>query len=397
MRTLYLDCFGGASGDMILGALLDLGAPFEAAVSVPSRLGLEGVEVRVGKSRRSGLSCTDLKVFHSPGGHVGSLGGIKSILDAGELSEEVYKKSLDAFERLARAEGEIHGAAAEEVHFHEVGSPDTFVDIVGVMACLEHFGWPPVYASPLPLGGGSVDCGHGEYPLPSPATLKLLENAPVYQLPEPGERVTPTGAALLATVVRAFGPLPPMVVEKSGYGMGDRETPGRPNLLRAVLGRATEGAPGASRFPFETDRVEVLECDVDDASPEILGRLFESAIERGALDVVFTAAQMKKGRPGTTIRVLSPPGRRDELIRLIFEETTTFGVRLRREERKILARRSVAVSTEYGTIRVKVGEAGGEIFQLSPEYEDCRKAAEAHGVSVKKVYHSAVKSCKVIY
>src|SRR5689334_3872557 len=332
---------------------------------------------------------------------------IRKLIVKSSLSSWVKKKSVAVFRRIAAAEGKIHGRPPEQVHFHEVGAVDSIVDIVGTCIALETLGKPRVLAAPVVEGTGWVDCAHGRFPVPAPATLAILgaRGIAITQGDEPHELVTPTGAALLAEFVEEFGPMSGLVAEKIGFGLGTRDNQTRPNVLRAVLGKALESSLQAVPHPkqakawtptldWETDRVAVLETNLDDINAEILGNFVEQALAAGALDVFHTPVQMKKNRPGVLLTVLCAEADADKFSEMFLRETTAFGVRRHTAERRKLAREFAEVQTPFGSVTVKLGKLDGKVIQASPEYESCRKAAQAAGAPIKEVYEAARKAAK---
>jgi uncharacterized protein (TIGR00299 family) protein len=333
--------------------------------------------------------------------------GIKKLIGRSKLSSWVKRKSLAVFQRVAEAEAKIHGLPPERVHFHEVGAVDSIVDIVGACVALEVLGKPRVLASAVTEGVGWVDCAHGRFPVPAPATLAILgaRGIGVTQCEEPHELVTPTGAALLAEFAESFGPMQGLVAERIGFGLGTRENKTRPNVLRAVLGRLStlnssarrseaETAQLSTCLDWETDTIAVLETNLDDINAEILGHFVEKALGAGALDVFHTPIQMKKNRPGVLLTVLcSEPGA-DKFAEMILRETTAFGVRRTLAERRKLRRESTSVKTRFGGVAVKLGRLDGEVVQVAPEFESCRKVAQQARVPVKQVYEAAVRALR---
>jgi uncharacterized protein (TIGR00299 family) protein len=317
---------------------------------------------------------------------------------AGGLSDWVREKAIAVFERVAVAEGKIHGVAAGEVRFHEVGAVDSIVDIVGGCAALEILGRPRVLAAEPVDGRGWIDCAHGRFPIPAPATLEILaaRRVALTQCEEPHEMITPTGAALLAEFAEAFGLMRELVAEKIGYGLGARDNPSRPNALRAVLGESSAEcrAPSAEggAHDWETDRIVVLETNLDDINAEILGNFMEKALAAGALDVFHTAIQMKKNRPGVLLTVLCAEGEADKFSELLARETSAFGIRRYAAERRKLRREFVTVQTRHGSVTVKVGRLDGKVLQAAPEFESCRKLAEQAKVPLKEVYEAALRA-----
>jgi len=380
-RIVYVDAASGASGDMILGAVVDLGLPLEELRAELGRLSLSGYRLEASRVSRSGLRATKVDVVAEEAAPAHRhLRDILGLVDASTLDPEVKERAAALFRRLAEAEGAVHGTSPEKVHFHEVGALDSIVDIVGGVIALRWLRGARIVSSPLNLGTGTVEMSHGTFPVPPPATAALVKGVPVYGAGE-GELLTPTGALLLTAHVTEWGPLPPMRIEKAGHGAGTRETRGRPNVLRLLVGE--EDAPAG-------DRVLVLETEIDDAAPQLLGPLLERLLAAGALDAFFTPVQMKKGRPGVLVTVLAPPSARGAIEERLFQETTTLGVRWQEWSRTVLERETATVDTAYGPIRVKIGRRGATVYNAWPEFEDCQRAAEAKGVAVKQVLAEAV-------
>ena len=354
------------------------------------KLGLAGCSVEAERIVKQGLAATQVTVVDGEGDAAPhrSLGTIRGIIEAAGLSEPVTRRSVAAFTRLAEAEAGVHKCAVEKVHFHEVGAVDAIVDIVGAMAALDDLGVGRVVCSPIPTGSGTVTCAHGVLPVPAPATVELLRGVPLAECDEVGELITPTGAAVLTTVADSFGRLPAMAIDRVGYGAGRREGQHRPNLLRVILGEAVADSEG--------DEIVVLEANIDDASPEVLGYAIERLMEAGALDAYAVPIYMKKSRPATLLTVLAEPGAVAELEAVLFAETTTFGVRRHTAQRSKLLREVVTVETPYGAIGVKVGRRGGEVVTAAAEYEDCRSAAQRHGVALRVVMDAAGRAWGVL-
>ena len=416
MRIGYLECFSGISGDMLLGALVDAGVPFACLEETAAALGV-GARLEMRKVRRGGLAATKVDVIapeqahdshaeHSHGGgtHEGqahqhshpheqphahtahrSLSTILEIIRSAPLAERVKVRSMRAFQLLGEAEAAIHSIPVERVHFHEVGAVDTIVDIVCAAAGAEALGVARWLASPLNVGSGTVLCQHGTLPVPAPATLALLGDAPVYSAGTPMERVTPTGAAVLRMLDVCYAPLPAMRILKAGYGAGGRETPGQPNLLRLLVGEESSDAA--------EDSIAVIETVIDDCNPQVLAYVSEKLLAAGAWDVYRVAVQMKKGRTGVAMTVLCRPDLVSALQELLFSETTTIGLRWRLENKVALAREFVEVETSRGRVRIKIARwASGKIANASPEYEDCRKIAGEHSVPLKQVMEEAMRA-----
>ena len=395
MRIAYFDCFSGISGDMALGALIDAGAGLDRLTSELDKLAIEGCRVRAEKVSKRGISATDVTVDHEDSAHrPRGFAQIAALIEAGGLSERVKAKSIAIFRRLGEAEAKIHGRDIEEIHFHEVGAVDAIVDIVGVCICLDLLGVERVHASSIPTFHGSVDTAHGTLPLPSPAVIELLKGAPWRELGVEGEIVTPTGAAILAELVASYGPMPAMNVESVGYGAGKSDF-GIPNVLRVIVGEALPcQTEDGSAFPVTgeggVEEVVLLETNIDDISPQIYEVLMDRLLAAGALDVYLTPVQMKKNRPAVLVTVMCAPAEVNRMSEIIFEETSTIGIRIDRRSRICLAREFATVETRFGPIRVKVARKAGQLLNAQPEYEDCKQAAAAHRVPVKLVRDAAL-------
>ncbi len=382
MTIAYFDCFSGISGDMTLGALIGVGADPDRLREGLAALGLSGYRIEIGRKTSGYIEATDVRVVleetHHP--HDRRLTQILETIQVAGLSEEVKRTAQGIFQRLAEAEGKVHGYSPEEVHFHEVGALDAIIDIVGAALCLEMLGWPKVVASPMPTFHGYARGAHGVFPLPAPATAEILRGVPWRELGIEGELVTPTGAAIIREIATEFGPLPAMRVERIGYGSGKSEFE-IPNALRVMIGQETAPqSPGA---------VAVVETNIDDLNPQFYETAMERLFAAGALDVFLTPIQMKKNRPGTLLSVICEPAGTEAIATVILAETSTLGVRISRWERICLERRWEEVATEFGRIRIKIGERGSSLITASPEYEDCKRAAAAHGVPLRQVYESA--------
>jgi len=399
-RILYLDIFSGISGDMFLGALLDLGVSQRALRRELSKVHLHGYSLRARRATQRGICGLKFDVVvHSPRtlqhahgkhgthGHPAhaqrSFAEIQRLIRSSTLDASIQKRSISIFQRIAEAEAKIHGVPVGKVHFHEVGAVDSIVDIVGATVAMRELSVDKVFAREVEDGTGFIEIAHGRFPVPAPAVLEILRGVRVRQCDEPSELVTPTGAAILAEFVAGYGPMPAMEIEKIGYGLGTRELKTRPNVLRAVLGHSSLPAFQPSNV------VSVIETNIDDMNPQLFGDVMDKVFAAGALDVFYTPIQMKKNRPGTMLTVLSPPGLADRLIDLLLEHTTTFGVRVTEATRQVLDRRTRRVKTRFGVIDVKVGSRKGRVVSVTPEYESCRKAAERHRVPVKVVYAEA--------
>lgn len=439
MRIAYLECFSGVSGDMFLGALVDAGVSAQLLQETVGALGV-GAKLEVSRVVRSGISATKVDVWvdgerdmpreeywarqevshshvhhdhhehkhehehahehhhsHGESSEAGApaahrhehrgLSEIRKIISAAKISDSAKRTAFSIFEALGAAEAKIHDVPVESIHFHEVGSVDAIVDIVCAAVGVEALGVDEIVCSSLNVGGGMVKCAHGTFPVPAPATVELLKNAPVYSADVQAELVTPTGAAIVKILAKRFGAFPEMKIEKSAYGAGSRDFPGRPNVLRIVIGET------AAKITTKTqsDTISVLEANLDDLNPQVFGYVMDRLLEEGALDVFGEPVQMKKNRPGTLLTVLCKPEDADKMMQLLFSETTTLGVRRRAESRQTLARRWETVRTEWGEVRIKIASMNGTVTNYAPEYEDCRRIAEEHRVPLKTVMQEAAR------
>ena len=411
MKIATLECFAGISGDMMLGALIDAGVDAELLQEAARSLGI-GAELRVGSVVRNGIRATKVAVLehgrvaeqseeHEPGNahhdhphqhdhhaHSRNWPQIRELIEGAAIQQEAKRIALRAFELLALAEAKVHGISPEQVHFHEVGAVDTITDIVCAAVGAASLGVDEWRCSAVNVGSGFVQCAHGQMPVPAPATAELLQGVPTYAAGPQMELTTPTGAALLQALGCRFDAKDPVTVSRNGYGAGGRDPKGFANVLRLSI--ATAVPSGTRQGGVSGDRVVVLECAMDDASPQVLAHAMELALEHGALDVMSAPVSMKKGRLGTLLTVLCRPEDEDRLEKLLFRETTTLGIRRREEERVILDRAFVTVETQFGKIRVKIASAAGEVLNAKPEYEDCRRAAREHDVPLRAVMEAAV-------
>ncbi|MDR3569969.1 MAG: nickel pincer cofactor biosynthesis protein LarC [Syntrophobacteraceae bacterium] len=386
MKIAYFDCFSGASGDMILGSLLDAGLSVDRLMEELLKLRLSHFEVRVEKVSKKGIGGSQAIVDiddHHHNRHHRHLEDIEEIIGTSSLDESVKQKSLEIFRRLAEAEAKVHRTSVDHIHFHEVGAMDAIIDVVGGVAGLAAMGIERVYCSPLHVGSGTVECAHGILPVPAPATAELIKGKPFYSTGVLGELLTPTGAAILTTLSSGFGPFPAMTMEQIGYGAGTSE-PDIPNLLRVFIGEAGEDLLG-----YEKEQIVVIETNIDDMNPQLYDYLISGALDLGALDVYLTPVQMKKNRPGTLVTVTCLPQLMHRLSEFILRETTTIGLRWRLESR-IKARRSIReILTQYGPIQGKVAESDNGIINISPEYDDCKRIAREKNVPLKEVMDAA--------
>jgi uncharacterized protein (TIGR00299 family) protein len=377
VRIAYLDAFSGISGDMTVGALLDAGAPAEPLLDALRSLDT-GARFEVEKTRRGGVSASKFRVIAEAQGHAHRhLNHILDMIDRAPIAPRAKQNASDVFRRLGDAEAGVHGIPVEKVHFHEVGAADSIADIVGACVALDLLDIGEIHTSAINVGSGTVDTEHGVLPVPAPATAVLLEGKPIYARGPAVELTTPTGAAIAATLSSGFGPLPAMRIERIGHGAGDRDFADQPNVLRVLVGQRT----GAS----EATLVSVLEANIDDSSPQVLGYALERLLAAGALDASFSPLQMKKNRPGALLRVIARPEDQERLAAIVFAETSTLGLRIYPAERRVEQRRMVEVETPFGTVRMKVSGHGS----FAPEYEDCRAIALRTGTPLPQVLAAA--------
>jgi pyridinium-3,5-bisthiocarboxylic acid mononucleotide nickel chelatase len=386
MKLAYFDCFSGISGDMTLGALVDAGCDLEQLRAALRGLELTGWDLSADKVWKNGMAATHVKVKTEDQSKHRSLSAILQILKDAQLLPPVRERAAGIFTKLGEAEARVHDVPIDKIHFHEVGAVDAIIDVVGACVGFCALGIERFASSPLNVGGGTVKMAHGVLPVPAPATANLLKGKPTYSSGVQRELVTPTGAAIVSTLCDSFGPQPAMSVSAIGYGAGTAELEGQPNVLRLMIGEAAEHVvPG-----FDQD-IAVIEANLDDMNPQIYGYFLEKALAAGALDVFTTPVQMKKNRPGTLVTVLCQPADANALMSLIFAETTTFGVRTYRAQRRILPRESVKVTTSFGDVRVKLSRVNGRILHVAPEYDDCRRLAEEKNVPLQRVINEALR------
>jgi uncharacterized protein (TIGR00299 family) protein len=384
MRQAYLDCSSGLSGDMLLGAMLDAGLDARRLLTELKKIRLGFYEFKLTRAVRGHLVGARVDIRIPTQQPHRKLADVEELISQTELAESAKEKALRIFQRLAEVEGKLHGQPPSEVRFHEVGAVDAIIDIVGACIGLESLEVSELVCSPLNVGGGRVDAEHGSLPVPAPATAELLKGMPIYSSGVEGELVTPTGAAIVSTVASSFGPMPPMKLERIGYGAGEKDFPTQPNVLRLFLGESVEVVrpqPGAAG----DEVVSIIEANLDDMSPQVYGYFVEQALAAGALDVTCSAIQMKKNRPGFLVTILCTPEVSDALAQLLFEQTTTIGLRIHEARRKVLERELVSVETKFGVVRVKVARCEGKVLNVAPEYEDCQRVAREKGVPLKEV------------
>jgi len=416
-KAAYFDCFSGASGDMILGALLDAGLPLEALRGALGSLAIEHGAIGADRVIRAGVSATkfrssvsepaaavlsqhDDEHHHDHGHdhdhahththrsaehhHHHSLTEIADAIERSALSREGKDRARHLFNRLGEAEAAIHDIPLDRIHLHEVGALDSIIDIIGVVYGMEWLGIDDVTASALNVGSGTVECAHGTFPVPAPATARLLRGVPIYAGAVQAELVTPTGALLVTEYARSFGPLPAMRVDVIGYGAGDRDFKKNPNVLRLLIGEKD-----TSR---SIERIVTLECEIDDMNPQLFGPLMDRLYAVGALDVFYSPVQMKKNRPGTLVTVIAPPVRREPIAAALFAETTTIGVRYQEMMRERLEREIRTIETPVGPIRFKIASRDGRVVNAAPEFDDCARAARDRGMPIKDVQAAALKA-----
>jgi len=415
MRIAYLDCFSGISGDMFLGALVDAGVPPKVFEQAVESLGI-GARLQVSQVNRSGIAAVKVDVLgtsgaetrgragtresapHEPSAkpahshaHERGLAAIREIIRTAKVSDSAKQTAISIFERLGWAEAKVHDLPIDKIHFHEVGAVDAIADIVCSAVGAEALAVDEFVCSPLNVGGGTVECAHGTLPVPAPATVELLKGAPVYSSGIEAELVTPTGAAIVTTLVSRFAAFPAMKIERSGYGAGSRDLKEQANVLRITIGEELAASAGEDARAKQFEAIAVLEANLDDLNPQVFGYVMDRLFEAGALDVFGTPVQMKKSRPGTLLTVLAKPEDADRLSQIIFAETTTLGIRRREEQRQALARKWERVSTRFGDVRIKVASLNGTVSSYAPEYEDCRRIASEHRVPLKTVMQEAVQ------
>src|SRR6202158_1247732 len=378
MTLAYFDCFSGTGGDMTLGALLDAGCDLAQLRADLRGLQVPGWELSAEKVWKNGMPATCVRVKTEDQQKHRSLSAILQILQDSQLAPSVRDRASAIFQKLGEAEARVHDVGIEKIHFHEVGAVDAIVDIVGTCICLHALGIEKFACSPLNVGGGTAKMAHGVLPVPAPATANLLQGKPTYSNGVQKELVTPTGAAIVAALCESFGPQPPMSVTAIGYGAGTFDLEGQPNVVRIMIGEAAEKTVAC----FD-EEIAVIEANLDDMNPQIYGYFLEKALAAGALDVYTTPVQMKKNRPGTLLTVLCKPQDTNALMSLIFTETTTFGARTYRAQRRTLPREFVSVATNYGDVRIKISRVNGRILHVAPEYDDCRKLAVVFGCDVQ--------------
>ncbi|MFP4354597.1 MAG: nickel pincer cofactor biosynthesis protein LarC [Phycisphaerae bacterium] len=388
MSTAYFDCFAGAGGDMIVASLLHAGARLDVLADQLAGLGVEGYRLTTETTSRKGIQATRFIVEVDPDAprphrH---LHHITEMIDAADLPARAAQRAKETFTRLGRAEAQVHGVSLEKVHFHEVGAIDSIVDIVGACLAMEQLDLETISCGPIPLGSGTVECDHGTMPVPAPATAELVRGVPTFGGPNPGELTTPTAAALFTSLSETIGPVGEMEIEKIGYGAGTRQGANVPNVLRVLIGRSSSSG--------QADSVVQLQANLDDCTGELLGSTIQKLLQGGALDAWALPATMKKNRPGWIVSVLCSPAKVPAAEELLFRETTTMGVRKQHMSRSKLLRRVETVETAFGPVRIKLGLLGSEEVTASPEFEDCRAAAESHHVAVKEVIGAAWKAYK---
>ena len=385
----YFDCFSGISGDMTLGALMDLGVPIEWLKENLVKLPLNGFDLSVSTVHRHGVHAKQARVEVLEHDHSRHYSDIIALINNSRLPGSVKERSLDIFDRIASAESHIHGCPKDEVHFHEVGAVDAIVDIVGTALCIDYLKIDRVISSQIPLGKGFVSCQHGKLPVPAPATIEILKGIPVYGADIPHELVTPTGAAIITSLAKSFEPIPGMEIEAVGYGAGSRDLEQRPNLLRIMIGKTRGLQRGV-----QNDRLLIVETCIDDMNPEIFGFLMERLFEDGALDVYWIPVFMKKNRPGTMVQVLCRMDQKETIANRIFTETTSIGVRYYEAFRSILSREQVEIETAFGPVAIKKVKNPDGSIRVVPEYEACKRIALEKNLPLRSVYERISKEAE---
>jgi len=388
MRQAYLDGSSGISGDMFIGVLLDAGFDAKHLLDELKKLELGFFKLKRTRATRGGVTGTRFEVEVTGDHPHRHLKDIEAIIEPSSISATAKENALKIFRKLAEAEGKIHGKPATEIHFHEVGAMDAIIDIVGACVGIESLEISELVCSPLNVGGGHVQSAHGSLPVPAPATAELLQGIPIYSSGVEGELVTPTGAAIVSTLAKSFGPLPPFKIERIGYGAGSKEFPEHPNVARLFLGERQEPVKAQPGQPGD-ELVSLIEANVDDMNPQLFGYFIDQALAAGALDVTCSHLQMKKNRPGLQLTILTTPEKADALAQLVFEQTTTIGVRIYEARRKVLEREHVEVETPYGKVHVKVAKREGKILNVAPEFDDCLRLAAEKNVPLKEILLAA--------
>jgi len=389
MKIAYFDCFSGISGDMTVGALLDAGLKIETLEKELKKLGLSGYQLEVNKVVKKGISATQFKVKIKEEGVERRFKDILTNLEESKLDEEIKKETKKIFFNIAQAESKIHQKDIDKIHFHEIGGLDSIIDITSAVIGIKTLGIEEIYSSALPVGKGFVKCAHGVIPVPAPATLELLKNIPTYSGGIESEMITPTGAAIIGTLAKSFGERPLMKIERIGYGAGEKEFT-IPNILRVSIGEK-KLKDEKLKDGYVSDEAVLIESNIDDMNPEFYDYIMDQLFSQGALDVFLTPIQMKKNRPANMLSIVIYEQNLKEILEVLFSESTTLGVRIREIKRLKLAQQNFIAETKYGKIKVKVGMFKGEIKNIAPEYEDCKKIAEQHQVPLKEVYEEVKK------
>jgi uncharacterized protein (TIGR00299 family) protein len=392
MKAVYFDCFSGISGDMTLGALVDAGCPLDVLRSKLQGLQVPGWEISAGKVWKNGMAATHVRVKTADPQTHRSLTTILGIVKKSELHGQVKERASAIFTKLGEAEAAVHDVPIEKIHFHEVGAVDAILDIVGACIGFEELGFEKFACSPLNVGGGTAKMAHGILPVPAPATARLLMGKPTYSSGLQKELVTPTGAAIVATLCDVFGPQPAMKVSAIGYGAGTTDLGSQPNVLRIMVGEVSDKV-----IDGHGGTIRVLEANLDDLNPQIFGYLLDKALAAGALDVFTTPVQMKKSRPGTLVTILCKPEDESKFQDMLFRETSTLGVRSHLVDRRALPREFVKVTTHFGDVRLKISRTDGRIQHAAPEFEDCRKLAEEKNVPLREVMEQAMRQFEEQY
>ncbi len=389
MKIAYFDCFSGISGDMTVGALLDAGLKIETLEKELKKLGLSGYQLGVNKVAKKGISATRFKVKIEEEGVERRFKDILTIFEKSKLDEEIKEETKKIFLNIAQAESKIHQKDIDKIHFHEIGGLDSIIDITSAVIGIKTLGIEEIHSSALPMGKGFIKCAHGVIPIPAPATLELLKNIPTYSGGIESEMITPTGAAIISTLAKSFGERPLMKIERIGYGAGEKEFT-IPNLLRVSIGEKILKDKNL-KDGYVSDEAVLIETNIDDMNPEFYDYIMDQLFSQGALDVFLTPIQMKKNRPAHMLSIIVYEQNLKEIMEVLFSESTTLGVRVREVKRLRLGQQNFIAETKYGKIRVKVGIFKGEIKNVAPEYEDCKKMAKQHKIPLKEIYEEAKK------
>lgn len=388
LKIAYFDCFSGISGDMIIGALLDAGLELDHLKTETSKLNIQNFEIKSEKVVKHNIAATKFDVITHEEKHYRHLKELLKVVENSKLDEDVKTKANDIFLKIAQAEAKIHNQLLERIHFHEIGALDTIIDVIGALVGFKKLGIEKIHCSKLNVGSGFVESSHDKFPVPAPATAEILKGIPIYSTSANAELVTPTGAAIITTLADKFGTMPVMETESIGYGAGTRDLE-QPNVLRVFIGNLIQQSNSEKGMVF------IIETNIDDMNPQIYDYLMEKLFQNGALDVYLTNILMKKNRPAIKLTVLSTLEDKEKLIKIIFEETTSIGIRIREEKREILRREIKIINTKYGKMKVKISKLNGKIINIIPEYEDCKRLAKEKKIPLKQIYKDLFSNPKI--